>query len=87
MKIFQIFPYKLIWKNLEYFHAICNKETSFYCILYMAQNNQIVRLKFWGMWCDLLLLSLPGPLRPRLLAPDRVLSMDQIELNCVITLN
>ena len=33
------------------------------------------------------LLSLPGPLYPGVVAPDRVLSMDQIELNCVLRLN
>ena len=31
--------------------------------------------------------SLPGPLSRRVVAPDRVLSMVQIELNCVLTLN
>ena len=30
--------------------------------------------------------SLPGPLWPGLVAPDKVLSMSQIELNCVLTL-
>ena len=34
-----------------------------------------------------LLPSLPGPLWSGMVAPDRVLSMSQIELNCVITLN
>ena len=28
--------------------------------------------------------SLPGPLWPGVVAPDRVLSMGQIELNCVL---
>ena len=32
------------------------------------------------------LLSLPGPLWLGVIAPDRVLSMDQIELNCVLML-
>ena len=31
--------------------------------------------------------SLLGPLRPGVVAPDRVLSMGQIELNCVLMLN
>ena len=31
--------------------------------------------------------SLPGPLRPGVEAPDRVLSMGQIKLNCVIVLD
>ena len=30
---------------------------------------------------------LPGPLWPEVVAPDRVLSMGQIELNCVLILN
>ena len=33
------------------------------------------------------LLSLPVPLWPGVVAPDRVLSMGQIELNCVLMLN
>ena len=31
--------------------------------------------------------SLPGPLRPRVVALGRVLSIGQIELNCVLMLN
>ena len=30
---------------------------------------------------------LPGPLWPRVVAPDRVLSMSQIEQNCLLMLN
>ena len=37
-------------------------------------------LEFWGMWNTTLLPSLPGPLWPGVVAPDRVLSMGQIEL-------
>ena len=44
-------------------------------------------LDFWGMQSTLLLPSLPGPLWAKVLAPDRVLSMGQIELNCVLMLN
>ena len=43
-------------------------------------------LELWGMQCTPLLPSLPGPLEPKVVASDRVLSMGQIELNCVITL-
>ena len=43
--------------------------------------------EFWGMQSTPSLPSLPGPLCPGVVAPDRVLSMGQIELNCVITLN
>ena len=34
-----------------------------------------------------LLPSLPGPLWPEEVAPDRVLFMGQIELNCILMLN
>ena len=44
-------------------------------------------LEFWGMWSTPLLLSLPGPQWPGVVAPDRVLSMGKIELNSVFTLN
>ena len=33
-----------------------------------------------GIWSTPLLPSLPGPLKPGVVAPDRVLSMGQIEL-------
>ena len=46
-----------------------------------------VILELWGMRSTPSLPLLPGPLRPGVLAPDRVLSMGQIELNCVLTLN
>ena len=37
-------------------------------------------LELWGMWSTLSLPSIPGPLWPRVVAPDKVLSMGQIEL-------
>ena len=37
-------------------------------------------LELWVMWSTLSLLLLPGPLWPRVVAPDSVLSMGQIEL-------
>ena len=43
--------------------------------------------ELWGMWSTSLLPSLPGPFSLGVVAPDRVLSMGQIELNCVIMLN
>ena len=39
-----------------------------------------VMLEPWGTWSTLSLPSLPGPLKPRVVAADRVLSMGQIEL-------
>ena len=40
-------------------------------------------LELWGMISPSSLPSLPGPHWLRAVAPDRVLSMGQIELNCV----
>ena len=40
-----------------------------------------VMLELWGMQNTPSLPSFPGPLRPGVVAPDRVLSMGQIELN------
>ena len=42
-------------------------------------------LKLWGMQCSSSLLSLPGPLRPGIVAADRLLFLGQIELKCVRT--
>ena len=39
-------------------------------------------LELWRMWSTPSLPSLPGPLWSQEVAPDRVLSMGQIELNC-----
>ena len=45
-------------------------------------------LELWGMRSTLSVPLLPGSLWHRVVAPDRVLlSMDQIELNCVFMLN
>ena len=46
-----------------------------------------VMLELWGMRSTRSLSSLSGPLWPRVVALDRIPSMNQIELNCVITLN
>ena len=46
-----------------------------------------VMLKPWGMRRTHLLRSLPGPLWPGVVAPDKVLFMSQIELKCVLMLN
>ena len=46
-----------------------------------------VMLELWGMQSTPSLLSLPGSLWPGVVALDRVLSMGQIELNCVLMLN
>ena len=44
-------------------------------------------LELWGMQSTPSLPSLPGLLWPGVVAPDRVLSMCQIELNSVLMLN
>ena len=46
-----------------------------------------VILELWGMRSTPSLPSLLGLLWPRVVAPDRVLCIGQIELNCVLTLN
>ena len=44
-------------------------------------------LEDWGLSSTYLLPPFPGPLRPGVVAPDRVVSMSQIELNSIIMLN
>ena len=46
-----------------------------------------VMLELWGMRSTPSLPLLPGPLWPWVVTPDRVLSIGQIELNCVLVLN
>ena len=46
-----------------------------------------VMLELWEMKNTPLLPSFPGSHWPEVIAPDRVLSMGQIELNCVFILN
>ena len=41
----------------------------------------------WGMQSTLSLPSFPGSLWPGVVAPDRIISMSQIGLNCVLKLN
>ena len=44
-------------------------------------------LELWGMQSTPLLSSLSGSLWPEVVAPDQVLSISQIDLNCVLMLN
>ena len=46
-----------------------------------------VMLELWEMQSTPSLPSLLGSLWPGVVAPDRVLSMGRIELNCILTLN
>ena len=43
-------------------------------------------LELWGMQSTPSLPSVPDPLWPRVVVPNRVLSMGQIEQNCVFML-
>ena len=60
------------------------------CLAYDTKQSggeASVMLKLWGMRSTPLLPLHQGPLWPRMVAPDRALSMGQIELNCVLMLN
>ena len=46
-----------------------------------------VMLELWGIWSTSLTSSLPSLLWPRVVAPDSVLSMGQVELIRVLILN
>ena len=68
--------------------------THCYQALRMNSNNNKqsdgetpVMLELWGMQMTPSLPSLPGPLRPRVVAPLWVLTIGQIELNYVLILN
>ena len=50
-------------------------------------GEALIMMELWGMQSTSLLPSLPGSFWLGVIAPDRVLSMCQIELNCVITQN
>ena len=45
-----------------------------------------VMLEFYGMWNISSLPSLPGPIWPGVVTPERVLFMGQVELNCMLML-
>ena len=52
-----------------------------------SDGDASVMLVLWGMQSTSSLPSVAVPLEPGMVAPDRALSMSQIELNCVLTLN
>ena len=52
-----------------------------------SDSDAQVMLELWRIQSTFLLPLLPGPLWPGVIAPDRVLSMGQIELNCLLMLN
>ena len=45
-----------------------------------SDGEALVMMELWGMRSTRSLSSFPGSLRPEVVAPDRVLSRDQIEL-------
>ena len=45
-----------------------------------SDGEAVVMPELWGMWSNLSLPLLPGLLWPRVVAPDKVLLMGQIEL-------
>ena len=52
-----------------------------------SDGEVLVMLELWGMRSTLLLQSLLGPLWSAVVAPDEILSMGQVELNCRLMLN
>ena len=52
-----------------------------------SDDKAPVMLELWRMQNTPLLPSLPGPLWLKVVSPDRVLSMGQIEINCVLMIN
>ena len=60
------------------------------CLAYdtkQSDGEAPVMLELWGMRSTTSLPSLPGPLWSGVVAPDKDLSMSQIEQNCVLMLN
>ena len=53
----------------------------------LSDGEVPVMLELWGMWNTFSLPLLRGSLWPGVVAPDKVLSMGQIELNYVLMLN
>ena len=52
-----------------------------------SHDDVPVMLEFRGMQSTLTLPSLPGPLWPGGVAPNKLQSMGQIEVNCILLLN
>ena len=69
------------YTHIDFLHEYPEYDTK------QSDGEASVMLKLWGMQSAPSLPSLPGPLWPQVVEPDRVLSMGQIELNSIITLN
>ena len=77
-------PIRLRLKNKSTASLQRGKTTPNNCPEYYTKQSDgeaPVLLELWEMNSTSLLPSLPGPLWPRVVAPVRVLPMDQIELN------
>ena len=57
------------------------------CDTKKSDGEVSVMLELLGMWSTPSLPLLSGPLWPRMVTPDRGLSIGQIDLNCVLMLN
>ena len=60
------------------------------CPVYDSKQSKVevsVMLELWGMRSTPSLPFLPEPLWPGVVAPDRILSLSQIELNYLFTIN
>ena len=75
----------LLWRGVRPHPHSTNECTSY--DTKHSDGEILVILELWGMQCTPLLPSLPGPLWLGVVASDRVLSMGQIELNCVLMVN
>ncbi len=52
-----------------------------------SDGEVLVMLELWGIRNTPSLPLLPGPLWPGVVAPDRIISMGKLELNCLLKLN
>ena len=70
------------WSSRIQWRDLCSKTpvTQRASWVWQSYGEVLVMLKLWGMMRTPLLPSLVGPLRLRVVAPDRVLSMDQVWL-------
>ena len=59
----------------------------FQCETKQSDSEVAVRVGLWGILSTSSFPSLPGPLWPGVVVPDRAISMGQIELNCAFMLN
>ena len=80
--------FHLMLKFLKYpFIAIIAQSAGAVKYTKQSDGEAPLMLELWEMRSTPLLPSLPGPLWHGVVAPDRVLSMSPIELNCVLMLN